>query len=232
MSKKNIHISDLNFSDFILKDGESSRGASLEWDQRLGLKTLEVEERLYAKDPHDEVYESRAWMGLPFQTLQTPYDEILSALLKFKEQGIIPLSILDLGAAFGRVGIIAKLLFPECEFQGLEMVRERVEEGKRVYKELGLNPESLRVENILRENFELPKADIYFLYDFSDPADIKVILDSMAEVFFEEEFFLIAKGKAVNSLIQHKYPLFYASHGRCWLEHAVIYSSYMDVGNF
>lgn len=232
MSHPLFDIGNLKADDFKLRTGEESRQAALEWDKRLGFETLKIEEELYQKDPNDNEYESRAWMGLPFQTLQTPYSEILAALEKFKKNKRIPERVIDFGAAYGRVGLIVKLLFPNAGFLGLEMVKERVEEARRVYKNLGLDPEWLQTKDILDPEFEIPRADIYFLYDFSDPADIKIILNKLSDIFFKEEFFLIAKGKAVNSLIQHKYPQFFASHGRCWLEHAVIYSSSVDLKDF
>ncbi len=233
LKKNYVLLEDCRWQDFA-KSSENeglktSREKSMKWDEDLGFNILKVEEDLYSQDPHDEDYHSRAWMGLPFQTLQTPYSEIITTLNLLKDFRVK--RVIDLGAGYGRVGLMVKLLRPNCDFIGYEMVGERVKEGKRVYQLQGLNPQWLKCENIVEESFDIPESDIYFLYDFSDPQDLKVVLDQLTENFFQKEFFLIAKGKAVNSLIQMKYPVLYAAHGRHWVEDTdcVIYSSFIDM---
>jgi hypothetical protein len=231
--KNHISLNDCHWKDFALINQEKglkeARYQSMKWDELLGFDILAVEKELYSKDPYDEDYSSRAWMGLPFQTLQTPYSEIVAILNLFKEFDVK--EIVDLGAGYGRVGLMVKLMCPGWNFVGYEMVEERVREAKRVYQLQGLDPLALQKKNIIKKDFSLPQADIYFIYDFSDPTDLKIILDQMTKDLFQKEYFLIAKGKAINSLIQVKYPELYAAHGRYWLENSdcVIYSSFTDV---
>src|SRR5689334_5029748 len=79
-------------------------------DAWLGLKISEIEtalsERLYAergRERYREPYKD-SWVGLPPQSLLTPYSEIRSILAKLSPPP--GSTLVDLGAGYGRVGFV------------------------------------------------------------------------------------------------------------------------------
>ena len=78
---------------------------------------------------HGQDYQT--WVGLPVQSLMTPYAEILRML---ESLAPLPGSMLtDLGAGYGRLSYITSLRFPDSRCLSFEYVTERVHEGNRVY---------------------------------------------------------------------------------------------------
>ncbi len=197
-------------------------------DKILGFKILNVERKLvqrykvfYRKqdDGEKEHYkDTEAWIGLHPQTLLTPYSEILLMLELIKHREIK--NITDFGCAYGRIGFVMQSIFPESAFHGYEIVHERAKEATRVAKLAGLKKITIHEENILDDDFELPKSDLYFIYDFSRIADLKKILNKISEKAYSEKFVLVARGDEVRSLIQLYYPIFQVKetpiHKRDW----------------
>jgi hypothetical protein len=219
-------------------DNMSDREYSIVLDEALGFEIVSVEDTLSSQyrtynehhkdDKAKKHYEgTQAWIGLHPQILQTPYAEILDFLTlleKFKINKLV-----DLGAGYGRVGIVQAAVFPDSEFIGYEIVEDRVKEGQRVFEQLGLVNHQLLSKNILDSDFELPKADVYFIYDFSDPGDLKYILNMLSDIIFKEEFFIVAKGAGVRSMISNKYPQFWSNHGVIHAKEWSLYSSFKDL---
>src|SRR5690606_7300103 len=137
--------------------------------------------------------------------------EISSFLGYFQKHN--PKTIVDLGAGYGRVGIVMNAIFPEANFIGYEILDLRLLEARRMFDLLELKNCEMRSQNILEKDFEIPKADVYFIYDFSDPHDLKVILKRLSAKLRKERFFIVAKGEGVRSLIQLKFPEFWVCHG-------------------
>ena len=97
---------------------------------------------------------TQTWIGIHPQTLQTPYEDIFKALSFFKR--IQVQNVIDIGAAYGRVGLITKCILPNANFIGLEILKSRVDEGNRIFKKLKLENCKLVAANVLEHNFELP----------------------------------------------------------------------------
>ncbi len=151
---------------------------------------------------------SETWIGLHPQVLQTPYPEIHSFLNILKS--FTPETIVDLGAGYGRMAIVLSQVIPDSKFIGYELMDVRREEGERVLNNLGLKNFTLKKQNIIEEGFKIPTADVYFIYDFSDPLDLRVILRKLSKKMETDKFFLVARGKGIRSLIQNKFKEFYA----------------------
>lgn len=209
-----------------------------ELDQRLGFHIPKIEQKLLRKyqaydklsDPTDRKQHfegTQAWIGLHPQILQTPYSEILDFLSYLVPFG--PQKIIDLGAGYGRVGIVLNALIPNCQFVGYEILPQRFKEARRMFERLELTDCEMRSDNIIADDFTLPSADAYFIYDFSDPHDLRTLLDQLSEKIHNEEFFVIAKGDGVRSLIQHKYPQFYVVNGALHKKNWSLYSSFTEV---
>lgn len=188
---------------------------SSEIDTFLGFKINEIEDHLLKKaralrpdGTMDNLGHAlhgghQTWIGLDPQTLNTPYHE-----LKVMCDHLNPKkgeAVLDLGAGYGRLGVVLSVMFPETHFLGYEIVPERVEEGNRVLNELKCLG-GLETVDLTSSHFKLPKAQYYFIYDFGKVSHIRQILKSLEEKASIETFKVIARGKGVQSIIEHEHP--------------------------
>ncbi len=146
---------------------------------------------------------TQAWIGLHPQALLTPYCDIFDALkeIDILEDG----HVVDIGAGYGRVGIVLSSLFPRAKFTGYEIVRQRQVEANRVFDKLGLDNAYMSLCDVLDEDFDLPRASAYFIYDFSEQEDIYYILKTLKQRVGDYEFFLITKGDRVEHLLKTKF---------------------------
>lgn len=185
-------------------------------DHILGFKLQEVERRLVMKaqglDP-DGSHESwgpsmhngvQTWVGLDLQTLQTPYSEILRILqlIKLKPQQ----HVIDLGAAYGRMGVVVGGVFGKSQFTGYEYVKERVDEGNRVYRDLTLRNCQLHAVDLFAKDFRLPEADVYFIYDYGHVEHIDHTLKQIAYVAKKRPIKIVARGKFTKQIIAQYHP--------------------------
>jgi hypothetical protein len=184
-------------------------------DEILGLRSRYVEEMLLAEardfDP-DGNHESwgpqlhggvQSWVGLDLQTLQTPYSDILRSLVALK---LRPYQhVVDLGAAYGRMGIVLGGLFIKNQFSGYEFVKARVDEGNRVFRELGLDNVRLIEQDLFDHNLLIPEADIYFMYDFGQLEHIGHTLGQLRALATKRPIKVVVRGKYTNSLIERNH---------------------------
>ncbi len=191
--------------------GEHPRLHAKNLDKKLGFKIPKIEVKLLQKfrayDQQNDVSSrkqhfegSQVWIGLHPQALQTPYCDIYEALsiLKFDIDHIV-----DIGAGYGRVGIVSSVLYPGAKFTGYEIVKQRQAEGNRIFKKWGISNAFIKLENVLQDGFEIPEANIYFIYDFSQEEDINKVLRKLS-LKAQKNFFLITKGDRVDYLMKNK----------------------------
>lgn len=218
----------------------SARSHSKELDKCLGLRIPKIEMNLVKEYRPYFMTEDRSnkkqhykgtetWIGLHPQVLQTPYSEICEFFKMLVEFDIR--NVVDLGAGYGRIGIVANAFCDSLHFTGYEILPERLDEANRIFDLLELENCKMINENILEDTFELPDADLYFIYDFSNPLDLRVILKKLSNRFFDKEFFFVAKGEGIRSLIQSKYPEFYATNGVIHSQNWSLYSSFVDLNS-
>ena len=147
---------------------------------------------------------NQTWVGLHPQSILTPYQELMEMCqLLGPRPGQ---TIVDLGAGYGRMGLVLKELFPEVNFLGLEYVVERVEEGKRILKDQCCERARLQEADLTQEGFELPVADYYFIYDYGTVAHLRQTMRQLEELIEKKNFKVIARGKGIRSLIEHEHP--------------------------
>jgi len=210
-------------------------------DKKIGFKIPKIEVKLLQKyRAYDQVTDesnrkqhykgTQTWIGLHPQVLQTPYCDIHDALELLKDFNIE--RVVDIGAGYGRVGIVMNALFPDSEFIGYEILSKRKEEADRIYDSLMLSNCEVRLQDVLNEDFELPKAQVYFIYDFSEKGDIEKILNQMIERRNEHNFFLITKGDRMDELLEKKYKKFWKANGFLDLGDLRIYSSITNLNDF
>lgn len=218
----NSHLKDLKgwastSENYETKQGIHPRRQSKNIDRKLGFKIPKIEDKLQQKyrayyrdndlNSRKQHYEgTQTWIGLHPQVLQTPYSDIHRCLSYLLDKEIS--SIVDIGAGYGRVGIVAKSLFPDVEFKGFEIIKKRSDEGNRIFQKIGLDDCSISNEDVLKEDFHLPIAQVYFIYDFSEAEDICMILDQLEDRYNSSNYYLITKGDRVDSMIERKYKFF------------------------
>lgn len=185
-------------------------------DHILGLRVKYVEEMLVAEaqgfDPEGS-HESwgpalhqgvQTWVGLEHQTLQTPYAEIyrILQLLKLRPYQ----QVVDLGAAYGRMGIVIGGLYLKNTFLGYEYVSARVDEGNRLYQELGMARSSLIAQDLFASDFRLPDADIYFIYDYGQVEHIDHTLNQLKLQSQKRPCKVVVRGKYTKQIIADRHP--------------------------
>lgn len=205
-------------------------------DLALGSKALEVELSLkeralkinssgdvksWGKTMHEG---SQTWIGLDPQTLNTPYSTIYEMLRIIQPKSNT--LFLDLGAAYGRMGIILSALFPDCEFIGYELVHERVIEANRWYHELHCTHQKMLEQNLSDHKLEIPRADVYFIYDFGFPEQIRKLMSQIAK--YEHPMIVVARGTTTRSIIDHIHPWLSQVHKPLHETTYSIYSNYRD----
>ncbi len=190
-------------------------GTSTEIDKRLGFRVEEIENdllhraRLIVTGGNHHTWGSalhggnQTWVGLHPDTIQTPYDELLRLCEKLRlKHGD---SVVDFGAGYGRLGIILQELYPGVAFSGIEYVKERVAEGKRVYQSLGMNPSILREGDLTSDLFSPEIATHYFIYDFGKVPHIRKLLNQLGDLSYQRKFTIVGRGKGIRSLIAHEF---------------------------
>lgn len=141
----------------------------------------------------------QTWVGLNPRVLQTPYSEFWRIL------GTIPLRpgqvVVDLGAAYGRLGVVLSYVYPEAQFFGYEFVPERVAEGRRVYELYGLSQAKLVHQDVTARDFDLPRAQLYFIYDYGRNDHLKATFERLRQYAQHFSFHLVVKGKVASDLM-------------------------------
>lgn len=185
-------------------------------DKILGFRVKYIEEMLVAEargfepDGSHETWGPslhkgvQTWVGLDLQTLQTPYSECLRILqlLKIKPYH----HIIDLGAAYGRMGIVVGGLYIKNSFLGYEYVKARVDEGNRIFGELGFARSKLLEQDLADLSFELPEADVYFIYDYGQVEHIDRTLRQIEAVAKKRPVKVVVRGKFTKRIISDRHP--------------------------
>ena len=142
---------------------------------------------------------AQTWVGLDVQTLNTPYAVLLRIceLLELKPG----MTVVDLGAAHGRLGIVMHQVCREANFIGYEYVPERVAEANRVYERWGMSHAKCVVQDLFAADFVLPEVDVYFIYDYGRHDHINSTLGQISLEAKKRPIRLVARGQATNKLI-------------------------------
>jgi hypothetical protein len=145
----------------------------------------------------------QTWIGLDPQTLNTPYSELVQIcrMIGEDETG----HVVDLGAGYGRLGIVLADLCPHMTFTGYEIVKERVEEGNRVYEKLQMHQAKLYHADLTSTDFILPEASVYFIYDYGKVAHIRQTLKQLEKLADRKHFKVVARGQGTRSLIDFEH---------------------------
>jgi hypothetical protein len=189
---------------------------SADIDQALGFEINQIEHQLFLRAktlrPQGDLSNlshvlhngHQTWVGLDPQTLLTPYAELIEAADHLKPHS--GQHFVDLGAGYGRLGLVLHHFYPGVKFTGYELVDERVVEGQRIFEKHGCTEATLYSQDLTAENFVIPEADFYFLYDYGKVSHIRQTLKQLEERAFTSKFKIIARGKGSRSIIEHEHP--------------------------
>ncbi|MEI8347739.1 MAG: class I SAM-dependent methyltransferase, partial [Pseudomonadota bacterium] len=185
-------------------------------DQILGFKILTIEEKLAQKarqhNPKGDVdcwgkamhQGLQTWVGLGPQHLLTPYTELMEICELLKPR---PYSqFVDLGSAYGRMALVLHQLAPLAQYTGIEYVEERVNEANRAFEHFGLSNAQVLQGNLFSEDFNLPDADFYFVYDYGRVDHIRHTLVQIQKKARNHPLKVIARGKGTKTIIEHCHP--------------------------
>ena len=157
-----------------------------EMDEVLGIRY-----ELDLKMPSDPGQRERLYEGAGIG-VQTSYSSILLAL---DRACVKPgARVLDLGSGYGRVGFVLGLLRPDLFFTGYEYVDHRVQDSRAVCQRLGLHQIEFETRDL--SVFELPRGDVYYLYDPFSRDTYATILNQLIEIGSQQSVTIITKGRA------------------------------------
>jgi hypothetical protein len=174
-------------------------------DDALGFQIEAVEKAIVDLHPHTP------WAGLEPQALQTPYPEIrlMLAQLDLKSGQ----TIVDLGAAYGRMGLVIGAHHPGVQFIGYEISLERVKEGNRILTQMPFSSANamngsiqLVHDDISRSDWLLPDADVYFIYDFGDLESIIRVIDQLKKRAVQTPITVVGRGRRTRDHIERHEP--------------------------
>ncbi|MCK6597394.1 MAG: hypothetical protein L6Q37_03450 [Bdellovibrionaceae bacterium] len=192
----------------IMTSYEAAKAQSQILDEFIGFNCPSIENELFLKTKSENHFkEKQFWFGLDIQSLQTPYSELVEMVtyLNPKDNDLW----IDLGAAYGRMGVTLGFLKPKVTFIGFEFISARVIEGNRIYKHLSLKNSHLKEMDIATQDFKLQLADVYFVYDFGSKRDVMDILEKLRKISLEQPIKVIARGRGIKNWIYQTSPWLY-----------------------
>jgi ubiquinone/menaquinone biosynthesis C-methylase UbiE len=114
--------------------------------------------------------------------------------------------VIDIGSAYGRFAIVIRALRPDINFKGLELVKERAEEGIRILSKLECENSEIIQTDVTEKSFDFEEADAYFCYDFSNIINIELVLNKLKNVCRKKKTYIISRGELINSVISKYHP--------------------------
>lgn len=194
---------------------DEEKKLSAEIDGQLGFR--------YSDETTPERTETaQTWSHLSPQVFQTPYPELHRIILEADPDSKAKTWV-DLGAAYGRLGLLLSVHRSEANFIGIEVLSERVEEAHRVYKIHSVPTAGMRRGDCAQD--PLPRADIYFIYDFGHESDVNSALEKLRDHARTQPVKVVGRGRRVRDLIEKQHPWLGSVHRPIHRPHYSIYRS-------
>ncbi len=132
--------------------------------------------------------------------VQSGYSTVLTALRYLNPQQNARL--IDLGSGYGRVGLVIGLLRPDVDFIGYEYVQHRVDISNSTSHNLSIeNHVRFLTQDLSLKDFEIPEADIYYLYDPFSEETYKHVLSQLINISRHKKISIATKGNARSWLM-------------------------------
>lgn len=127
--------------------------------------------------------------------VQSGYSTILLALdIISPKQGS---RVIDLGSGYGRVGLVCSLIRPDLDIIGYEYVDHRVTVANSASQYLGLEENlDFQTQDLSKKDFNIPVADIYYLYDPFTKETYQYVLKQIVEISKKQKVTIVTKGNA------------------------------------
>jgi hypothetical protein len=196
---------------------------SAEVDAWLGIEVDQAEADFSAESREIDASQN-LWRDLPAKMLLTPYTELrwILSLLRPKPGELV----IDLGAAYGRMGFVVARHFPEVRFIGYELAEPRVAAGRRAMMNHHLPPTiQLERADLSSPAFRPETAESYFLYDYGSRRAIQKTLDDLRAISLTRKIRVVGRGRAVRDAIERECPWLSQVQEPEHYSHFSIYSS-------
>lgn len=127
--------------------------------------------------------------------VQTPYSTVIRILRRINmSEGA---HIVDLGAGYGRVGLLASAWRKDLFFTGFECVGFRVQEARDAAIRVGIDH---HVEFICKDlsdkDFQIPSGDVFYLYDPFCAETYERVFAQLRMISKQKRITVVAKGRA------------------------------------
>lgn len=194
-------------------------------DAWLGLRTEETEDEIYERERSrspSHWREHQHWIGLPVKSLLTPYTELREILERVRP--VAGQTVVDFGAAYGRLAFVMARHFPEVSFIGYEVVPERVHETRRCMTERPCPRARIEEADVARPEFVPPRAEVYFIYDFGTRDAIEKCLQDLRAISSRHGMVtVVGRGRATRDAIERHHPWLSQVHPASHYPHYSIY---------
>ncbi len=198
---------------------QAAQNHSKQVDEWLGFNYIDLEKQLRLSEI-SKIHQT--WSELSPQSFQTPYCELRSLLVELglkKNDHII-----DLGSAYSRLAFVIGRHHPELKFTGFEVSNMRVIETLKRLKNWQYKNVQVFHQDLLDEDFQLPEAQAYFIYDFGHNQGIQKILQNLKHIAKKQPLQVIARGRASRHFIFNENP-WLTIHPPSNFEHYTIFKS-------
>ena len=100
-------------------------------------------------------------------------------------------TIVDIGSGFGTPGLLLAAKFPKSKITGFEIVPLKNEHAKARAEFWGLTNVEFVEQDLSKRGFELPDADVYYMYSPVNPTVARKLLKNLKEIAKRRKFKLI-----------------------------------------
>jgi hypothetical protein len=176
---------------------QGSKAHAAQADTYFGYQIESVEQRVQELKNTAALENLETWTHLNPQFFLTSYLE-LRALVHLLNPPVGS-TIVELGCAYARLGLVCHLYRPDLRYIGIEAVAERCHEARRVLSNHGAKHAVIECSNLASADVSLPKADIYFMYDMGTEQDVSLCLQKLQRKKFSH---LIARGSRCRKWIE------------------------------
>lgn len=202
---------------------DEAKARSARIDELLGFELAACESEIAKTRGRVVGSEHEDWSHLPAQAFLTPYPELADMIRRI--QGASAMDWVDLGAGYGRLGLMLDWLRPQDRFQGFELVPERVRESRRVLAKWNCQKSEMSTQDLLAEGFRLPAADVYFIFDFGKTRQIARLVEQLRELSRRRPIAVFGRGRATRHLIATEHPWLAQVEEPLHTEHWSLYRS-------
>jgi ubiquinone/menaquinone biosynthesis C-methylase UbiE len=171
------------------------------------------------------LHQAQSWVGLHPQTLLTPYQELVWMCESMQQAE--KAHVVDLGAGYGRLGLVMRQRLPEASYTGVEIVKERVDEGNRIFQKHGCQRARLIEQDLSLESYQLPLGDCYFIYDYGRIDHLRWTMAQLQNLADIHRFQVVARGQGIRSLIEMAHPWLHCLESNPYRQYFEIYSTHL-----